>query len=319
MKRRFAPYRFLSRVAPLTILLIGDAVFRLAAAAPVVRTIPGEPLVINIGDETSMQIADARVPDTANFQPLGCFGPGTTGDAGVLVSVGGVVFGPDFQNHACATAANAYTPWTPVSISPVSGSGAAGDPFVVVVVADAGNSGLRLTETVSYTNGSETAAFSFRFQNRGSAAVSWSTFLAADLTLLYGLVTPSLRSDSSPQGQSEFKPGAPIDCIGVGYYVFFPAGDRYTGNQGPTMWNEITSGELSDTLGPECRSTGIAVQWTSGPLPAGASTTVGPLAGAGLSFGGIAPAQPIPGLGPWGALALASVLGFVGAAILNRR
>ena len=125
-----------------------------------------------------MQIADRRVPDTTNIQPYGCFVPDATGDAGVLVAVGGLVFGPDFQNHACGTGANAYTPWTPVSISPVTGSGAAEDPFVVMVVVDAGNSGLRLTETVSYTNGSQTVAFSFRFQNRGSSPVSWSTFLA---------------------------------------------------------------------------------------------------------------------------------------------
>ncbi len=312
---RWFPRFPMSAVFVFAALIVADAAFRPAAAAPVVRTISGQPLIINVGDDTSMQVVDTRAPGTTSFQPYGCAGPGATGDAGVLVSVSGTVFGPDFPHHACVTGADADTPWTPVSISSVSGSGEGGDPFTVVVIVDAGTSGLRLEETLSYTNGSGTVATSFRFFNLGSAPISWSTFLAADLSLIFDYVSASLRGASTPVGQAEIKPGAPIDCIPSAYYAFFPAGDRYTGNSPVAMWGEISAGGLSNTLGQHCFSGGIAVEWVSGPLDPGATTTAGPPPGAGISFGGVFPAQTIPGLTSRGVRILVAVLGIAGAAL----
>ena len=120
--------------------------------APATVTISGSPLTVVIGDDTSAQVYNSNVPGTGQFYPPSC-AAGETADNGVFVSLGGLIYGPDFDNHPCGSASNSYTPWSAVSMSPVTGTGTAGDPFTVVIVVDAGTTGLRLTETITYVNG----------------------------------------------------------------------------------------------------------------------------------------------------------------------
>src|SRR5262245_21098190 len=89
----------MNKVPLVSALLLGVAAGALVAplclyAAPVVRTIPGRLLTIDVADDTSFQVRDRRVPDSALFEPSWC-APGTTGDTGTLVRVGGTLFGPD--------------------------------------------------------------------------------------------------------------------------------------------------------------------------------------------------------------------------------
>ncbi len=129
-------------------------------------TISGSPLTVVIGDDTSAQVYNSNVPGTGQFYPPSC-AAGETADNGVFVSLGGLIYGPDFDNHPCGSASNSYTPWTAVSMSAVTGTGTAGDPFTVVIVVDAGATGLRLTETITYVNGAAQYDMALAFSNIG--------------------------------------------------------------------------------------------------------------------------------------------------------
>ena len=129
------------------------------SAAPVVRTITGSRLRIEIGADTSMQVWDSMVGPAFAMRLPNCLDPSATGDAGILVAIGGSTFGPDFANHhlrhQLAQPRSLHGP--PSRSARSTGSGTASDPFTVVVVADAGSTGLRLTETVTHVDG--TASF----------------------------------------------------------------------------------------------------------------------------------------------------------------
>ena len=75
--------------------------------APVTATIAGSPLTIVVGDDTSTQVTNSNVPGTGQFYPPDC-GAGETADNGIFVGNGGIVYGPDFDNHPCGSAANTY-------------------------------------------------------------------------------------------------------------------------------------------------------------------------------------------------------------------
>jgi hypothetical protein len=304
---------------PPAALLLATAAFSTAGAAPIVRTIQGSPLTINIADDTSMQIVTSETPDVIQFNPVQfnptTCGAGQTGDAGVLVSVGGVVFGPDFRNHPCGSAANTYVPWTPVSISQVSGSGTPSDPFAVVLVADAGATGLRLTETLSYINGTATFTPTIAFANRGSAGIQAITFLAIDTNLGAHYVHPRLVFGSLI-GQASDELGAPLPaCKPDAYYLAFPAAERYSGNNPPQLWNEISGSSLSDTLGLGCSHSGLAVQWTTQVGPGAALT----LSTQHLSFvSDFPPDASVPMLSGFGIACLVTALAVIGFALGRR-
>ncbi len=300
-------------------LLVSAAAFSTASGAPIVRTINGSPLAINIADDTSMQILTSQTPDVIQFNPIQfnptTCGAGQTGDAGVLVSIGGVVFGPDFRNHLCGSAANTYVPWTPVSISQVSGSGTPGDPFAVVVVADAGSTGLRLTETLTYVNGTTTFTPTIAFANRSSALIRAITFLAFDTNVGAQYVHPRLLLGSLI-GQASDKTGAPLPvCKPDAYYLAFPAAERYSGNNPPQMWNEISGSSLSDTLRLGCSHSGLAVQWTTQVGPGAALT----LSTQHLSFiSDFPPDTSVPMLSVFGIACLVTALAVIGFALSRR-
>jgi hypothetical protein len=284
-------------------------------AAPVVHTISGSPLTLDVGDETSMQVYNSNVPGTGQFFPPGC-APGETADWGVFVGIGGVIYGPDFNNHPCGSASNSYTPWTPVSFSAVSGSGTAADPFTQVTVVDAGTTGLRLTQTLTYVNGSATANIALAFSNIGNAAVTWDTFDGADLYLAdndagFPFATPpsasgSHAADSSCNTQLQYT----ISVLGT-----TPA-DRYSSNGYSTVWAEISAGSLSNTVAPGCLDDGAALEWTGRTLNPGAALTIN----SGVSFTGQAVPQgaTVPTLSTAGLAALILMLAVVGYVLARK-
>ena len=241
-----------------------------------------------------MQVWDSMVgPAFAMLLP-NCLDPHATADAGILVAIGGSTFGPDFANHTCGTSLpNAFTPWTPVSISPVTGSGSASDPFTVVVVADAGSTGLRLTETVTHVDGTDSFVPTLVFSNNTAAPLTWKSFLAADMYLGHDDVQPILQL-GAPGGQSGLSVGAPPPfCVPLPYYALLPAADRFTGQRPDLMWDEIASGQLSDTLDEGCPHGGIATEWTDRTLGPGEALTLTSTGGA-ISFVDAQPASCTP-------------------------
>jgi len=281
-----------------------------ANAAPATVTITGSPLTIVIGDETSMESYNSTVPGGGQYFPTDCTA-GETADSGVFASVGGVIYGPDFSQHPCGSATGSFaTPWTRVSLSPVTGTGTAGNPFTVVIVVDAGATGLRLTETITYVNGSSAATIALAFSDTGNAAVTWDTFIGADLYLA-----------SSDSGTPALVGGAAAgkDCQFQNYTILFSnstANDRYSANGYGTIWSEISAGNLSNTVASGCLDNGIANEWTGRTLNPGGSTSIN----TGISFTGqLAPvAIATPTLSIMGLTALVGFLALVGY-VLSRR
>jgi len=287
--------------------------------APVVRTISGSPLTIQIADDTSMQVSDENHPGLSGsplFSTPFCLpGQTGTGDAGVFVSVAGLVYGPDFVSHPCGTFVTApFTPWTPISIGPVTGSGTAADPFLVVVVADAGSSGLRLTETLTYIDGSTSIVPALSVANLGSSQLTWDTFLALGRM---NLARP-LRISGAPGVQDAVTLGAGFPaCNGDAYFIFLPPSDRYSGNPAQQVWAEISSGNLSNTLYPGCPSDGLATEWTNRTLDAGNAVTLNP--NGSVSFTSSMPQTiaPVPALSFGGATVLIVAVAVVGLIVLR--
>ena len=282
--------------------------------APVTHTITGSPLTVVIGDDTSAQVYNSNVPGTGQFYPPGC-AAGETADNGVFVSLGGVVYGPDFNNHPCGSASNSYTPWTPVSFSAVTGTGTAVDPFTVVIVADAGATGLRLTETVTYVNGASQYNMSLVFSNSGNLAVTWDTFTGSDLFL-----ADNDSGFSVLQGTSAGGRGASSACLQLQYVILFlgttPA-DRWSGTAYGTVWSEISAGTLSDTVDTTvCQDNGAAIEWTARTLNPAATLTLN----TGVSFTGtVTPlGAAVPALSPKALAALVLLLAAVGYVLARK-
>ena len=281
-----------------------------ANAAPATVTIAGSPLNIVIGDETSMEVYNSTVPGGGQYFPTDCTA-GETADSGVFASVGGTRYGPDFGQHPCGSATGSFpTPWTKVSLSPVTGTGSSGDPFTVVVVVDAGATGLRLTETITYVNGASLANIALVFSDTGNAAVTWDTFIGADLYLA-----------SSDSGTPALVGGAAAgkDCQFQNYTILFgnsTPNDRYSANGYGTIWSEISAGNLSNTVATGCLDNGIANEWTGRTLNPGGTTTID----TSISFTGqLAPvAVATPTLSVMGLSALIAILALVGYVLARR-
>ena len=276
-------------------------------ATPVVRTISGGLLTIDVGDDTSFQVTDKRVPGSALFHPEFC-APGTTGDTGTLVSVDGAVYAPDFASHPCGSfVTQPFTAWTPVSISAVTGVGTEGNPFTVQVVVAAGATGMRMTETWTHVASSDHIGLTIQFQNNGNSTLAVDTFVATNMWLGVQYVFPFLRY-SAPGGIAAEKLGAPTPaCAPHRYYVLLPVGTRYTGVLPQDMWAQIAAGSLTNEMISGCSFEGVATQLSTRTLSPGQSLTYET---SGLSFveGGPFDKASVPAASP-------IALGITGVAI----
>jgi hypothetical protein len=283
-----------------------------------VRVIHGGRLTIWVGDDTSFQVQDSHF-DAPAFNPYQACAPGDTADTGTLVSISGATFGPDFAQHPCGTGAPSFTAWTPVSLSPVTGTGSASDPFRVVVVVDAGATGLRLTETITHVAGTAQFLPQLTFSNTGAAPLSFSAYLATDMFLSIQYVAPLLRF-GVPGGWAAEKVGAPTPaCAPENYYALLPRADRYTGHEPSTMWSEIASGNLSNTMEFACVGGGIATEWTGRTLNPGGTIAVSPGDGVQFIEGSPSESAGIPTLDERGILVAGAALGLVGWILARSR
>jgi hypothetical protein len=286
------------------------------AGAPNVHTISGSPLTIDIGDDTSMQVYNTNVPGTGQFYPPDC-SPGQTADSGIFLSIGTTVYGPDFNNHPCGSASNSYTPWTPISFAPVTGTGASNDPFTQVIVVQAGLA-FQVTETLTYVNGAYKADIVLSITNVvGSApegGAAFKAFIGADLFLAdndsgFPFATPPTASGSH---------GASSDCSTQLQYTISMLGTtpatHFSANGYSQIWGEISGAALSDTIAPGCLDDGAALEWDE--VFAGTPITVD----TGVSFTGqaVPVGAVVPTLSWKGLTALIVLLGVVGYVLARR-
>src|SRR5215210_2781656 len=155
---------------------------RAAAAVPNQDIASAGPLTnVILGNELSCQVAHTGDAQLELY-------PSSTrpGDCGTFVAVGGTLYAPNFAAHdgsAATGSLGTFTPFTPVSQTPVSGAGDGGSPFSVTTVADAGTTGLRLTQVDSYVVGQESYRTDVTIQNTGAAASAGIIYRAGDCYL----------------------------------------------------------------------------------------------------------------------------------------
>jgi len=276
---------------------------QVAIAQPAVRVITGSPLTVNVGSDASFQVYTTLVPGQGQFYPSGNT---TVADYGLFVRRAGTLFAPAFSTRGTATGGiGTYTAWTSVSISPVTGTGTASDPFTVVVVNDAAATGLRMTMTVTYVNGENFFRKSLAFAT--ADGTPYDVFLGGDIYLA--------NSDSGvPYSQSGAVGGQ--NC-GVPTYTILmipltPA-SRYSARGYSTVWSEIGAGLLSNIIATGCQDNGAALQWQN---RVGNGTIL-----AATSFGAIppivnpppsGPAQEIPTMSEWMLLLTAALVALLG-------
>src|SRR5206468_20985 len=134
-------------------LVIASAAATWCLATPVadIASPPGPLTHVWVGNDLSCQVQ--HIADAPDFE----FFPSDVipGDAGTFIAMGGVLYAPDFGGHDNTATDNTFpnTPFTPVSQTAVTGSGATADPFKVVTVVGVGATGLVIQQTDIYFAG----------------------------------------------------------------------------------------------------------------------------------------------------------------------
>jgi hypothetical protein len=282
----------------------------------------GNPLKIHVGEENSFQIFNAAVPGNGQIYPTVLNSPA---DMGVFVRIptgSGTLYAPNFSNHGGTATGNlgSYTPWTPVSLSPVTGTGTSLDPYTVTVVSDAGAS-LRMTMTVRYVNGENFFRHYCMFTNISGGLICFDHFVGSDIYLAgsdFG-VPYLIASSGSVGGQ---------DCPNQDYTILHiplsprPA-DAYTARFYGSVWQEIGAGHLTNTIEPATCTPptpngiddGAALEWQNICLQPDDSVTIQ----SATSFGDIPPIA-VPSLTEWGLIIFGVVLlGFITWVFLKKR
>ena len=146
----------------------------LVGAVPVVAAeIPSAgPLTqIITGEDLTCQVAHR---DDEEFEFYPSFSE--RGSCGTFLAIGGTVYGPSGGSPT-------LTAWTPVSQSPITGSGSGNDPFRLVTVVDAPLIGLRLTQTDTYVVGSQSYRTDIQLTNAGAEQRDGILYRAGDCYL----------------------------------------------------------------------------------------------------------------------------------------
>ncbi|WP_293387395.1 Calx-beta domain-containing protein [Nevskia sp.] len=241
-----------------------------ANAAPTMATISGTPLTIRIGSDTSFQILNADNPGIGQIFPSDSSGPA---DMGWFVDDGTTLYAPRFNEHVDGSATNSlgtYTGYTPVSISPVSGSGTTTDPYLVTTVNDLGDSGMRETMRVSYVNGQNYFTKLLTVANNGTASQTVRIFLAADIYLA--------NSDSGiPYREPNSGSPGGSDCGETPLYFILlipqtPA-DAFSATAYSNVWSQIGNAALDSAINTGCQDNGAGLQWNR-TIPAGSNVSI---------------------------------------------
>lgn len=238
-------------------------------------TITGSPLKIFINNDSSFQV---------QYNNVGQFYPGgstTTVYHGIFVWVGNVSYGP-------------WSNFIPVSQTGPTGDGSAGNPWVVTNTVDAGTTGIRLVQRISYVNGQPYLRQDVTLTNRGTSAATATYFHAADLYL-----------QGSDNGYGYYN----ASTGGVGgynqaqnwYIVFQPitAGSRYEENYYGTIWSEVglsgTPGSgFHNTISAAYQDNGAGLEWQNIALTAGQSSTISDYVSFGTAPVAVPTATPSP-------------------------
>jgi uncharacterized repeat protein (TIGR01451 family) len=206
-------------------------------------------------------------------------------DAGTFIAMGGVLYAPDFANHDYSTAQfviGPYTTFTPVSQTPVMGSGTAADPFKVITKVDVTGTALQIQQTDTYVAGREYYTTEIKISNNGTgtATADGVLYRAADAFLGgtdsgYGFTqvfTAPFSANRKSVGCSENPNNSPIGKIEE--FIPLTGGNNYYENRFNLVWSAIGSKmPFPDTCA--CTTSldnGLGISWNFS-IAAGGSAT----------------------------------------------
>ncbi len=189
---------------------------------------------------------------------------GEAGSCGTFLAVEGTLYGPASGPSA------GQTPWTPASLSAVTGSGSSGDPYRIVTTVDAADTGVSIEQTDSYVEGEESYRTDIRILNPGGADLSVVVYRAADCYL-----------QDSDVGYGRVDDGAPACVISqeddarIEQWEPITQGSHYVeGHYGEVYRLVSTQASFPDTCACDQQiDNGAGLSWETS-VPAGGSTTV---------------------------------------------
>ncbi|RRR75495.1 MAG: hypothetical protein EI684_04500 [Candidatus Viridilinea halotolerans] len=203
-------------------------------------SINGNPIAITVYNNLLMAI---------NYEGRNQFYGNNAG--GTFVAVDGIVYG------SAPPAGGNFRPvaFTPVSNSAVTGAGTAADPFKIVTVATAGNTGVRVTQTTTYVNGTSRYRVDLEVNNTANAARNvrvvhgadlYVNFPGNDLDYGYGFFDPNTGSVGAftrdLQYVQSFTPITPASAFQeANYGVFWSRIGGANGAAGPGLNNTVDS------------------------------------------------------------------------------
>ena len=204
------------------------------------------------------------------------------------------LYGPNFAMHEWGTATSSIspTPWTPVSLSSGTGDGSTGNPYTVTIVCDAGVTGLRLTQVVTYRNQDNFFRHRLAITNTTGLQQSFDLYLGADIYLACSDMGVPFKIGNSVGGVTCSVPHTTHILL---IPVAPPAADRYDAEGFSAVWSNIGGiAPLPNTIATDCQDNGAALEWSCRMLAPGDSIVIE----AATSFGDI-PAlvgrRPSPG------------------------
>jgi hypothetical protein len=214
---------------------------------------------IYLGNELSCQV------DLVGDEDLSFFPPTTIpGDCGTMLRVGDVSYTPNYVQHG-STATGAIpndTPFTPVSQTPVTGTGTSADPFTVVTTVTAGTTGLTIVRTDTYVVGNRFYTSQVQISNTGAEPVDAILYHAGDCFLQEsddgfgffdagtGGIFCSLNPNNSPPGR----------LIG---FVPISSGSNYMEDNFSTVWQSVNGTPFPNTVRPnDFIDNGAGLSWS---------------------------------------------------------
>jgi hypothetical protein len=266
------------------------------AAVPYKEIASAGPLTsVVLGNELSCQVA-YRGDTRFELFPSGA----RPGDCGTFVALAGTLYAPSLSAHdsSAASGIGASTAFTPVSQSDVTGAGTAASPYRVTTIADAGASGLRITEVDSYIIGQESYRTDVTIQNGGGAAAAGVLYRAGDCYLQesdtgYGFFDPthgavgcSVNANNTPAARIE-------------QWYPLTAGNQYMEASFSEIWGQIGTQTPfpNTTRSAESIDNGAGISWSFSVAPGAAATYSHYTTFSPTGVAGPPPAAAAPGSG----------------------
>lgn len=246
-----------------TLAVASATLMSTASAALANVAIPGSPLTVHVGPKGQLQGFLTGQEDGIYFAPFS-----QLGDAGFFLAfpVQEQVWG--FNGGAGPSGLEEYEE---VSQGPVTGSGAAADPFSQLTEYRAlAGSPIHVAQTTTYVNGTTEFKIKWAVTNTSVSAVKFRAFTAADFFF-----------EGSDRGTGVFTAGPPrfiggtnVDSGRSGGFVEVLGGDsppwsHYQALAYPDVWTEvieraadpISPGGFNDTVNPNDEDNAGGVEW----------------------------------------------------------